>query len=56
MVPVLCWLCTWMLNLYTERIECYTLFVISAGKNIWEEGPDSEDNLQFDRRKFPYQV
>jgi len=32
---------------------CY--FII-AGKNIWEEGADCEDNLLYDRRKFPYQV
>lgn len=28
----------------------------TAGKNIWEEGKDSDDNIQYDRRKVPHQV
>ena len=28
----------------------------TAGKNIWEEGKDGDDNIQYDRRKFPHQV
>jgi len=30
--------------------------IITAGKNIWEEGKDSDDNIQYDRRKVPQQV
>ena len=29
---------------------------ILAGKNIWEEGKDSDENMQYDRRKNPPQV
>ena len=27
-----------------------------AGRNIWEEGADSEENIQYDHRKVPHQV
>lgn len=30
--------------------------IYTGGKNIWEEGDDSEDNIQYDRRKNPQQV